>query len=47
MIRRKTRQSSFFEDTVYQSVFQGVRHWLLDLMKVPDFERFRPILEEI
>jgi len=47
MIQRKTGQTSFFEDVVYDSVLRGVRHWLLDVQRVVDFERFRPVLEEV
>lgn len=46
MIKRPDGQTSFFEDIVYDRVFRGMKHWLLDLDRVVDFDQFRPILEE-
>jgi len=46
MIRRPSGQTSFFEDVIYDRVFRKHDHWLLRLLKVIDFDRFRPILEE-
>ena len=46
MIERPSGQTSFFEEIIYDRVFRGMKHWLLDLERVVDFDQFRTILEE-